>query len=169
MKERELLYAPWRIDYIKGRKPDHCVFCAAAAGSSERDEVDFIVHRGLSAFVIMNIYPYNNGHLMVTPRRHLDAFEKLSRSERAEILSLLDLSIAALKKTLAPEGFNLGLNQGKAAGAGIDEHLHFHVLPRWVGDANFMESVAQVKTIPQDMNQTRALLSRAFRELAGAR
>jgi ATP adenylyltransferase len=143
------LSAPWRMTYIRSEKPDTCVFCDGGASCE-----DLVLCRGKRAFVILNRYPYINGHLMIIPFRHISRMEDLSREEKIEIFDLLDLSVRVLKEAMAPDGFNLGMNIGKAAGAGIDDHLHAHVVPRWTGDTNFMSVVGDVRVIPEDIIRT---------------
>lgn len=154
------MWAPWRIEYILGEKPGGCVLCDMPQGGD--DERNHIVHRGVSCYVIMNLYPYNSGHLMVVPFRHLSEYEGLTPEERAESAELAARSVRAVKKAMKPDGFNIGVNIGKAAGAGIDEHLHFHVVPRWSGDINFMTAVGGMRVIPQCLEETYRILKEAF-------
>lgn len=149
--------APWRMGYINSKKQAGCVFC--------RDDVrtdDLILWEGDAAFVMMNRYPYISGHLMIIPYRHLSRVEDLSPAERREMFDLMDVSIRVLTDVMHPEGFNAGINLGKAAGAGIDDHLHIHVVPRWIGDTNFMSVVGEVRVIPEDLHATRARLCPHF-------
>jgi ATP adenylyltransferase len=153
------IYAPWRMTYITGCKPDGCVFC--------RDSIrqdDFILYEGKTAFVMMNLYPYISGHLMIIPYRHLSEIEDLQISEKIEMFELIDLSVRSLKEAMQPHGFNIGMNLGKAAGAGIDDHLHAHVIPRWGGDTNFMSTVGKIRVIPEDILTTRDHLLPCFRK-----
>lgn len=154
------IYAPWRMTYIKGGKPDRCVFCL---DSIRKD--DFVLYEGKTAYVMMNLYPYISGHLMIIPYRHLSEIEDLQQSERNEIFELIDLSVRSLKEAMQPHGFNIGMNLGKAAGAGIDDHLHAHVIPRWGGDTNFMSTVGKIRVIPEDLITTRDQLLPCFRKL----
>lgn len=154
------MWAPWRIDYILGEKPGGCVLCDMPAMND--DARNFILHRASTCYVIMNLYPYNNGHLMVVPFRHFSCYEELLSGERAESAELTARAVRALKKAMRPDGFNIGVNQGKAAGAGIDEHLHVHIVPRWNGDSNFMTVVGGVKVIPQCLEDTYRALKEAF-------
>ena len=154
------LWAPWRIEYILGPKPDTCVFCLPE--STEEDEERLVLHRGGRAFVIMNRYPYNNGHIMVCPFRHVSELTELSREETHEIMDLVQLCSGILKQHFNCEGINVGLNLGKAAGAGIGEHLHFHLVPRWNGDSSFIAVMDDVRTIPQHISETYKALRACF-------
>lgn len=145
------LWAPWRIDYILGPKPDECVFCLPGP---EEDEERLVLHRGKSCFVIMNKFPYNNGHIMVCPYRHVMALEDLTPEESGEAMSLMQRCAAILKEHFKCEGINIGLNQGQAAGAGVREHLHFHLVPRWNGDSSFIAVMDEVRTMPQRLSET---------------
>jgi ATP adenylyltransferase len=144
----ETIHAPWRMAYIGSDKPDHCVFCHDAA------QQELIVYMGSTAFVMLNRYPYTCGHLMVIPRRHLSHLEELTKEERREMFSLLDCCVRVLRAEMAPDGFNIGMNLGIAAGAGIEHHLHLHVVPRWNGDTNFMSVVGDIRVIPEDIVKT---------------
>lgn len=154
------LWAPWRIEYILGPKPDTCVFCLPE--STEEDEERLVLHRGGRAFVIMNRYPYNNGHIMVCPFRHVSELTELSREETHEIMDLVQLCSGILKQLFNCEGINVGLNLGKAAGAGIGEHLHFHLVPRWNGDSSFIAVMDDVRTVPQHIRETYKALRACF-------
>lgn len=154
------LWAPWRIEYILGPKPDTCVFCLPE--STEEDEERLVLHRGGRAFVIMNRYPYNNGHIMVCPFRHVSELTELSREETHEIMDLVQLCSEILKQHFNCEGINVGLNLGKAAGAGIGEHLHFHLVPRWNGDSSFIAVMDDVRTVPQHIRETYKALRACF-------
>ena len=153
------IFAPWRMKYIKGEKPDGCVFCKLSIRCEE-----YIIYEGKTAFVMMNKYPYSNGHLMIIPARHTDKLEDLTQQERNEVFVLLDVSVRVLKEAMNPHGFNIGMNIGKAAGAGVEEHIHVHVIPRWEGDTNFMSVVANVRVIPEDVATTAANLSPLFKK-----
>lgn len=155
------LWAPWRIDYIKGEKTPGCILCDKPGEKKDRDNL--ILARGKHAFVMMNLYPYNNGHLMVSPYRHVNTLEALSDTITTEMMRLMKKSLAVLRKTHKPDGFNMGLNLGKAAGAGIEEHLHFHIVPRWGGDTNFMTVTPEVRVIPEDIRETYRQLKRHFK------
>lgn len=154
------LWAPWRIEYILGPKPDACVFCLP--DSAEEDEERLVLHRGGRAFVIMNRYPYNNGHIMVCPYRHVSELTDLSREEAHEVMDLVQRCSGILKQHFNCEGINVGLNLGKAAGAGIGEHLHFHLVPRWNGDSSFIAVMDDVRTVPQHIRETYKALRACF-------
>ena len=141
-------------------RPDGCVFCDLPAQGD--DAATYILRRGRLAFVIMNLYPYNNGHLMVVPYSHRASFPDLTREAAGEMLDLARMSQQVVQDAMRPQGFNLGMNQGSAAGAGIDEHLHLHVVPRWVGDTNFMPVVGDTRVMPQHLDETYALLRKGF-------
>lgn len=163
----KVLWAPWRIDYILGPKPDACVFCLPA--DSDEDEERLVLHRGEHCFVIMNKYPYSNGHLMVTPYRHLMNICDLTPEEGFEIMRLLQKCTQVLQEAFSPEGVNIGLNMGEAAGAGIREHLHFHLVPRWNGDSSFMAVLDEVRVIPEHLASTYAKLKPRFADPAPGR
>ena len=158
------LWAPWRLDFIRDAKPDGCVFCAKPALAD--DESALIVHRGERCFVILNAYPYNNGHLMVSPFKHVASIEQLDEGELLELMTLVQRGIGALREVYAPEGFNIGVNQGAAAGAGIADHLHLHVVPRWGGDTNFMPVIGSTRVLPQALAESWRELSPRFAEAA---
>lgn len=157
------LWAPWRIDYILGPKPDECVFCLP---SEQEDEERLVLYRGKSCFVIMNKFPYNNGHIMVCPYRHVMAIEDLTPEESSEAMSLLQKCAAILRAHFNCEGINIGLNQGQAAGAGVREHLHFHLVPRWNGDSSFIAVMDEVRTMPQHLSETYRALAPRFKQMA---
>jgi ATP adenylyltransferase len=148
----ERLWAPWRLEYIRGPKAEECIFCRAV--ESDDDESNFVVHRGELAFVMLNAYPYNNGHVMVAPYAHEPAIDALDDATTLEMMQLVKRSMAALRGVYRPEGFNIGINQGAAAGAGIEEHVHQHVVPRWGGDTNFMPVIGDVRVLPQSLSDS---------------
>ncbi len=158
------LWAPWRMAYIEQdrRQEPGCVFCPRIA--RKNDQEDLILWRGQAVTVVMNRYPYNNGHLMVVPNRHLAEFRELADPEIVEVHRLIELSLFALKQAMNPAGYNLGLNLGKAAGAGVLDHLHWHIVPRWEGDTNFMPVLAETKVMPEHLNSTYRKLRSAFQE-----
>jgi len=165
----ERLYSPWRSKYIKSfkvhsldKKDEGCIFCAAL--ENKNDEERLLVYRGKLAFVIMNLYPYNSGHMMVVPNRHTSEFQSLSSDELAECTSLLQTSQKALEELSHPHGYNIGMNLGKAGGAGIDDHLHWHIVPRWNGDTNFMPTIADVKMVSEDMERQWEKLHEYFKK-----
>lgn len=141
-------------------RPDGCVLCELPA--QDDDAATYILRRGRLAFVIMNLYPYNNGHLMVVPYSHLASLPALDPEVTHEMMELTQLSQQVIQDAMRPQGFNLGMNQGRAAGAGIDEHLHLHIVPRWVGDTNFMPAVGDTRVMPQHLDETYALLRKGF-------
>jgi len=156
------LWAPWRMDYILGKKKGGCIFCSKP--TEDRDEENLILFRGRVAFVMMNKFPYNNGHLMLVPKRHCSGFEELNDRELQELFDLMKTSVRVLKSTLRPHGFNIGINIGVAGGAGV-AHLHFHIVPRWTGDTNFMPVLGETKIIPQYLEETYKKLRFAFENL----
>ena len=159
----KFLWAPWRMDYILEKKQEDCLFCRKQI--EKRDPENLILHRGKHGFVMMNKFPYNNGHLMVVPNRHCPDFEALHDDEIEELFHLLKAATGVLKNTLRPHGFNIGVNIGKAGGAGED-HLHVHVVPRWTGDTNFMPVFGETKVIPQYLKKTYQTLRLEFRNQA---
>ena len=160
----ERLWAPWRLSYVTAAQvpPTDCIFCDASTGRS----ADLVVLRGRLAYVILNLYPYNNGHLMVVPGRHIAALEALTPDEQSELMQLTRLSEMALNEAYRPQGINVGINLGKAAGAGIENHLHIHLVPRWSGDTNFMTAVGQTRVLPEDLTETASRLRPIFERLA---
>jgi ATP adenylyltransferase len=154
------LWAPWRLDYIKGPKPDRCIFCAAV--ESDDDAAHYVVARGDRCFVMLNAYPYNNGHLMISPYEHVPSIEELDQDALLELMHLTQRALAALRDAYSPEGFNLGINQGKIAGAGFDDHVHLHVVPRWGADTNFMPVIGSTRVLPQSLEESAATLTEAF-------
>jgi ATP adenylyltransferase len=161
------LWAPWRLAYIQQDHPEGCIFCRAVAGNRDRETL--VVHRRPRTFVIMNLYPYNSGHVMVVPNRHVGRPADLDDAELLELMQTTVLSLRALEAVFHPEGSNIGMNLGRAAGAGIDDHLHVHVVPRWVGDTNFMPVLGDVKVIPEQLEATYDRLAAVFVELEQAR
>ena len=157
---KNFLWAPWRMDYIENPKKEKDVFLNKI--NSSDDKQNLVLHRAETSFVTMNLYPYNNGHLMVVPYKKYDDMTKLSTQVLAEIMCLSQSSMKILKKELKCEGFNFGLNMGKAAGAGIDDHLHFHIVPRWMGDSNFMPVTGHTKIIMENLFDTYDKLKPAF-------
>ena len=160
LKKLAILWAPWRIKYIESPKTETCIFCLEK--TEEKDRENLVVYRGLKSFIIMNRYPYNTGHLMVAPYRHVGDLQKLAEEELLDLIKNVNLSIRILKEALKPEGFNIGINIGRAAGAGIEDHVHVHVVPRWIGDTNFMPVIAQVKVLPELLESTYDKLKKAL-------
>jgi ATP adenylyltransferase len=159
----ERLWTPWRMEYIRStgsEDQDGCIFCDLPAKGD--DEAVYILSRTDRAFAILNAYPYNPGHLMVAPFRHVGQLEALDQDELLETGTLLQMSIRALRDAMHPQGFNLGMNLGRVAGAGLPDHLHWHVVPRWDGDSNFMPIVGQTKVLPELLEETYANLRPGF-------
>jgi len=149
---QKVLWAPWRMEFIAGaakHPPGSCVFCELPRLTNDRDNL--ILARGRSAFVILNRYPYNNGHLMIVPTRHTADWESLTAEEGLELHTLSQRAVRALRGAYSADGYNLGTNLGLAAGAGIKDHLHLHVVPRWIGDTNFLPVLAETKAMPQHL------------------
>jgi len=156
----ERIWAPWRIQYIQADKPDGCILCEKPV--EDNDSQNYILYRGEKNFVILNSYPYNPGHLMVAPYRHVSSPEELNEEERNEHFEIVSRCINVLRQVLNPGGFNVGMNIGKTAGAGIEDHIHTHVVPRWQGDTNFMSVLADVRVIPEALADTYQKLKGKF-------
>ncbi len=154
----DILWTPWRIEYILSAKQPGCVLCQKVHADPAQDAENLLLYRGEQCFIIMNLYPYNTGHLMVVPYLHTSDLAGLASSTMAEMGDLIQRSVALLKATLKPDGFNLGMNLGRIAGAGIDDHLHQHIVPRWGGDTNFMPVLADTHTMPELLPDTYAKL-----------
>jgi ATP adenylyltransferase len=162
----DTIFAPWRMAYIRAERPPGCVLCQDCLRGEE-----LVLCEGKSAYIMVNRYPYTGGHLMIVPFRHLSSIIDLLSEEREELFKLMDLSVRVLTEAMKPEGFNIGMNLGKAAGAGIDDHMHIHVVPRWRGDTNFMSVIGQVRVIPEDVSGTarelRPYFTKLHREVCG--
>ncbi len=143
------IWAPWRMEYILGDKEDGCIFCKSLSGQD-----NLTLYKGNVTMVIMNKFPYINGHLLVATVRHLSTLDQLSKGEMGGLLETVEQSVGILKKVMSPDGFNIGLNLGKVAGAGVEEHLHFHIVPRWFGDTNALTVFADVRVIPEHLLAT---------------
>ncbi len=156
----EHIWAPWRMGYIQSEKPAGCVLCEAPA--RHKDTECYILFRGEKNFVMMNSYPYNLGHLMVVPYRHIASLEGLTDEERHEHIDIVSRSLGVLRRVFGPAGFNLGTNIGRIAGAGIEDHIHTHVVPRWQGDTNFMPVISDVRVIPEALAETYRKLKGEF-------
>lgn len=156
----ENLWAPWRIEYILGEKEEYCIFCEKP--KQDRDEDNLILYRGEGNFVIMNLYPYNPGHLMVAPYRHVQSLGLLRDDELLEHFRLVNQCVSVLQETMNPEGFNIGINMAKVAGAGIEDHIHTHIVPRWNGDTNFMPVISNTRVIPEALAKSYAKLAGKF-------
>jgi len=157
------LWAPWRMEYVSSPKSETNIFEDKI--NSKNDRENLILYRGKFSFILMNLYPYNNGHLLIAPYKKNNTMEKLNIEELSEIMKLSQESMSILRDLMNADGFNLGLNVGKAAGAGIEEHLHFHVVPRWNGDNNFMPSVGNTKVIVQGLEDTYDMLKPEFHRI----
>ena len=160
----ERLFSPWRYGYVTGAAdPDsRCIFCHALEGA----DAPLVLARGRTAYVILNLYPYNSGHLMVVPNRHVAALAEITSEELVELMTLVQRSEIVLSEVYAPHGINVGLNLGRAAGAGVADHLHIHVVPRWAGDTNFMSVVGDVRVLPEELPASADRLRPAFARLA---
>ncbi len=156
----KILWAPWRASYVE-KLVENCIFCEKIR--ENRDVENLIVLRGQRGFVMLNRYPYNTGHLMIAPYRHIADIEELTEDEVMEIFKLLTESIKTLKKTFKPDGFNIGVNLGRVAGAGVEGHIHFHVVPRWLGDTNFMPVTASTKVMPISLEEVYERVRRSIK------
>jgi ATP adenylyltransferase len=159
------IWAPWRLAYVKDAGKDNeeeCIFCALPAQGTEHDPENLIVHRGERTFVILNRFPYTNGHLMIAPYDHTATLPELDPETLAEMMALAQQAMTGLEKTYSPHGYNAGFNQGKVAGAGVEHHIHMHVVPRWGGDTNFMPVLADTRVMPQTLEQSYEALKGAF-------
>lgn len=153
------MWAPWRMEYILGEKQKGCIFCQSLGPDDQ-----LTLYKGRQTLVIMNKYPYINGHLLVAPVRHVSSLHELDKDQMGALLSTVERSIGVLKKAMGPDGFNVGLNLGKVAGAGVEEHLHFHIVPRWFGDTNALTVFADVRVIPEHLQATYNNLKNHFDE-----
>src|SRR3954469_10169996 len=154
------IWAPWRLAYVKDASKDNaeeCIFCAKP--QSDDDASNLIVHRGEKAFVILNLFPYTNGHMMIAPYEHVGAIEEIDPQTTAEMMALAQRGIRILEDVYAPQGYNVGFNQGRVAGAGVEHHIHMHVVPRWGGDTNFMPVLADTRVMPQALGDSFAALA----------
>ena len=155
------IFSPWRMKYIKNSdEQTGCIFCSLPQTGSDRENL--IVNRGELAFVLLNRYPYTSGHLMVAPYAHKGSLEYLDAATHAEIMALVTHAIKVLRAVYHPDGFNVGANIGSAAGAGFADHVHFHIVPRWVGDTNFMSSLGEVRVLPEELEDTWARVCEAW-------
>jgi ATP adenylyltransferase len=162
LRRVERIWAPWRLEYVKDASKDaddECIFCGGLAGD---DEASLIVHRGERCFVILNKYPYTNGHLMVAPFEHLATIQQLDPPTVGELMALAQRAMTVLEAEYNPHGYNVGFNQGRVAGAGVEHHIHLHVVPRWGGDTNFMSVLADTRVMAQTLEQTYAALRGRF-------
>ncbi|RME71355.1 MAG: HIT domain-containing protein [Chloroflexi bacterium] len=151
----ERLYSPWRMKYVSSmHKSDECIFCAKLNDDPARDRENLVVFRAASSFVVMNLYPYNTGHLMVVPNQHVARLSDVPPAVQAEMMALTTYFVDLLTAVMRPDGFNIGMNLGRVAGAGIDTHLHLHIVPRWAGDSNFMPVIGSTRVLPEDLGAT---------------
>jgi ATP adenylyltransferase len=153
------IWAPWRLAYVKDASKDNaeeCIFCAKPA--AEDDDENLIVHRGELCFVMLNLFPYTNGHLMIAPYRHVATLPELDTDATAELMALAQRAMTVLEEEYSPHGYNVGFNQGRVAGAGVEHHIHMHVVPRWGGDTNFMPVLADTRVMPQSLEESFAAL-----------
>lgn len=160
------LWAPWRMKYIEGADAENeegCIFCSKP--KAQEDEENFILHRAKHCFIILNIYPYSNGHLMIVPYKHTANLSELDAETKLEIMDIMDIVVEAMRNIMRPDGFNIGMNLGRSAGAGIDDHLHMHVVPRWSGDTNFMPVIGCAKVICESLEETYAKLKKAVEQI----
>ena len=155
----KILYSPWRMKYILSEKDNKCIFCINKEAS---DADHLIVYRSTTCYVILNLYPYNNGHILVVPNRHIAVLSDLDQEELFDLFRIVQMSERVIKKVYSPDGINIGINLGKAAGAGIDDHIHVHLVPRWSGDVNFMTSVSGTRVIPDDFHNSFKILKEGF-------
>ena len=166
MPEPERLWSPWRMEYIRrGEGGDHqggCVFCDLPAAAADQDPANHLLARGEVSFVLLNAFPYNPGHLMAAPYRHVGDYEELTAPELAEMTAFAGRAIRAMREESGPHGFNLGMNLGQVAGAGIADHLHLHLVPRWGGDTNFMPVIGDARVLPQSLADSWKELRNAF-------
>jgi len=159
----EHLWAPWRFNYVTEHKTKVCIFCRAL--KAKRDKEHFVLHRGKDNFIILNLYPYNNGHLMIAPNLHIESLEKSSPEQLQELMIFTRRSIEMLKSVYHPHGFNMGMNLGAAGGAGVADHYHMHVVPRWQGDTNYMTVMGDTRVIPESPDETYAKLKPFFSKI----
>jgi ATP adenylyltransferase len=158
------LWAPWRYKYLKGNDKEAsegCIFCTKP--NANRDKENLIIFQGNRGFVMMNKYPYTNGHLLIAPYRHLNDLGKCSQDEKLEMFQLIDRSVSALRASMNPDAFNIGMNLGRTAGAGIEDHIHFHVVPRWNGDTNFMPVIGETRVISMSLEEGWEVLTKHFK------
>ncbi|MBI3914340.1 MAG: HIT domain-containing protein [Chloroflexi bacterium] len=161
------LWTPWRMAYLKapkGSETRECIFCEKLRAEREKDRANLVLERGARAFIVINLYPYTNGHLMVAPFEHSGDLESLDADTQQEMMRLIGKSIRALRRVMNPQGFNVGANLGRAAGAGVEDHVHFHIVPRWNGDTNFMPVLAETRMISELLPDTYDKLLQALKQ-----
>ncbi|MGD9782339.1 MAG: HIT domain-containing protein [Kiritimatiellia bacterium] len=157
-KTSHRLWAPWRMEFIRAPKEKECFLCRILREGAGKDSQNLVVRRGADCLLLLNRYPYNSGHLMVAPFRHVGTLGEMTAAERGEMMDLACLAERLLEKVVRPQGFNVGINEGAAAGAGLKDHLHLHVVPRWEGDTNFMPALGNVRVVPQALDEMHAAL-----------
>lgn len=159
----ENLWAPWRMKYIESGEleQDECIFCSKLSDNAD-DKENLILHRGDESIIIMNLYPYSNGHLMIAPKRHIGDINELAQKELTQMMRLTQSSTKALEDVMQPQGFNIGFNLGRVAGAGVVDHLHLHIVPRWNGDTNFMPVISNTKVINEKLEETYTKLMKSL-------
>lgn len=157
------LFNPWRMVYLKQKQVDGCIFCNAWKNKENKKTLCF--YKGKETLIMLNRFPYTNGHLMVVPKKHTGNLEELEKENLKEVMEVIVLSKKLLKKIYKPHGFNIGLNEGTCAGAGVKDHIHFHIVPRWEGDTNFMTTISNTRMIPQDLDETYRLLKNKLKEI----
>jgi ATP adenylyltransferase len=157
------MWAPWRFGYVTGERPDDCVFCAKI--NSDEDAENHILHRGEHCVIMLNRYPYNSGHLMVVPNEHVGDICDLTADAADELWALTGVAVETVRRALKAQGINLGMNLGEAAGAGICDHIHMHIVPRWSGDTNYMTTVSQTRVVPQSLEDSYNQLRPVVEEL----
>lgn len=163
----KVIWAPWRMAYLRNaRKPTPCIFCAKA--KDRRDALNLLLLRGPHGFVMMNLFPYNSGHLLVAPYVHVKSLESLPTEAAFDLIRLTNLSLRVLRAEIKPQGFNVGINLGRVSGAGIEQHVHLHIVPRWNGDTNFMPVFSETRVIPEYLRQTYRKLRNRFRSTLAA-
>jgi ATP adenylyltransferase len=165
MSSNRPLWAPWRIEFIRSEKDNTCFLCDNGRINPDSQEEALVVYRGKTCFVIVNRYPYNSGHMMVSPYRHIGDIEKLTAEERHELMDLCVDCKKVLKAAMSPDAFNVGFNLGNAAGAGLAEHLHMHIVPRWNGDTNFMPVLADTRCVPEAIEKTAEFLRNTWKDV----
>jgi len=160
----EILWAPWRMEYVgAGHEKGECIFCPG--NDRSRDEERLILYLGDRGVILMNRFPYINGHLLVAPVRHVSALDVLTDEEKLDLITMVEKAVGVLRKAMNPGGFNVGLNLGRIAGAGVEDHIHFHVVPRWSGDTNYMTVVGEVRVIPEHIRATYKKLLPLFHDV----
>jgi ATP adenylyltransferase len=159
----KVVWAPWRMEYVgSDQAREGCIFCPG--DDRTQDEKKLILYRGEWSIVLMNRFPYTNGHLLIAPLRHISSFDSLSPDEKLDLLNMVERSVSVLKEVMDPAGFNIGMNLGRVAGAGVEDHMHFHIVPRWSGDTNYMTVFGEVRIIPEHIRATYEKLLPFFKE-----